>query len=143
MGPHLALPLSRSQSYGCRQTSDGPSEPITCLEIGDVAPLLSLAPCCITVINYHLKWVANYRYLPIYSTITMDPNNPETLLLDSEFGRVEIITIDQSDTSFGNRRFFNGRTIETLTPHPLSLPDIIKADSPNTLTSGVSCQYHT
>ena len=28
--------------------------------------------------NY-LKWVANYRYLPLYSTITMDSNNPKIL----------------------------------------------------------------
>ena len=26
-----------------------------------------------------LKWVANYRYIPIYSTVTMDSNNPKIL----------------------------------------------------------------
>ena len=37
----------------------------------------------------NLKWEANYRYLPIYSTITMDSNNPKILArIPSQWRRV-------------------------------------------------------
>ena len=50
-----------------------------------------------------LKRVANYIYIPIYSTISRIPTTLRysPLLSVSKNGRVEIITIDQSDAAFG------------------------------------------
>ena len=50
-----------------------------------------------------LKRVANYIYIPIYSTISRIPTTLRysPLLPVSENGRVEIITTDQSDAAFG------------------------------------------
>ena len=50
-----------------------------------------------------LKRVANYIYIPIYSTISRIPTTLRysPLLLVTENGKVEIITTDQSDAAFG------------------------------------------
>ena len=50
-----------------------------------------------------LKRVANYIYIPIYSTISRIPTTLKysPLLLVTENGKVEIITTDQSDAAFG------------------------------------------
>ena len=50
-----------------------------------------------------LKWVANYIYIPTYSTISRIPTTLRysPLLPVSENGKVEIITTDQSDAAFG------------------------------------------
>ena len=50
-----------------------------------------------------LKRVVNYIYIPIYSTISRIPTTLRysPLLLVTKNGKVEIITTDQSDATFG------------------------------------------
>ena len=65
--------------------------------------ILSSNNVLLVIADKILKQVANYIYIPIYSTISRIPTTLRysPLLLVTENGKVEIITTDQSDAAFG------------------------------------------
>ena len=83
----------------------GPAQICRCLEfeVPAYAPGIISNKVLLVIAVIILKRVANYIYIPIYSTISVIPTTLRylPLLLVSENRRYEIITTDQSDAAFG------------------------------------------